>query len=100
MTTILSKEDVKQMRKEVDRSIQPPKITPPKGREYWDVKRIVKTLEWLYEYYKDREVILTNCPFCGNIPAYTRHETVVCQGNDCPLEGMAIDLPDWNRRKK
>ena len=39
------------------------------------------------------------CPFCGNIPVYApAYGTVICQGNDCPLEGTPVMRKAWNRR--
>jgi hypothetical protein len=46
MMTLITREEVKRMRKEVNES--DPLIGPPPGREYWSVKRIVETLEAAY----------------------------------------------------
>ena len=45
MEKFLSKEEIKKMREELDSENNMPNIYPPKGREYWDVRRIVATLE-------------------------------------------------------
>ena len=46
---LLSKQDIQKMREELNKEASLPKIFPPKGREYWDVDRIVATLEYLKE---------------------------------------------------
>ena len=61
MTTELTKQDVVKMRKEVNKTrIFGAKA--PKGREYWDVNRIVKTLERFTD-----ELVCEGCfdPNCG-----------------------------------
>ena len=56
MTTILSKQDVVKMRKEVEKTKSFP------SRKWWDAKRIVKTLEKFYD-----ELPCDGCfdPSCG-----------------------------------
>ena len=46
---ILTEDEIIKMRDEVNKDYGP-KINPPRGREYWDVSRIVETLE----YYQQR----------------------------------------------
>ena len=62
MTAELTKQDVVKMRKEVNNTICFGDRAP-KGREYWDIKRIVKTLE----RFSDR-LICEGCfdPSCGH----------------------------------
>jgi hypothetical protein len=45
MTKLITKEEILKMRVEVNERTADAK--PPKGREYWDVERIVATLEHL-----------------------------------------------------
>jgi len=45
-TTLLSDEEIKKMREEIEAN---PKVSPPKGYEYWDAERIVSTLEYFQE---------------------------------------------------
>ena len=44
---LLSNQDIQKMRKEIDEKAYFFKVYAPKGREYWDVYRIVATLEYL-----------------------------------------------------
>ena len=49
MRNLLSDSEIKSMRKELDEDGLLPKIKPPEGKEYWDVMRIVETLEYFQE---------------------------------------------------
>lgn len=46
MKKMITKDELKQMRKEVDEG--EPLSHPPEGRDYWDVNRIVTSLETTY----------------------------------------------------
>jgi len=100
--TVLSKEDVRQMRKEVDNTTYFEDRTP-KGREYWDVRRIVKTLEELYHI----EPELKPCPFCGSDAAMEIDNgdfSVGCSEIDCTgnvdfwLQTRKAAIKAWNNR--
>ena len=45
MVNLLSRNDILKMRGELNLEGVMPKVRPPVGREYWDVYRIVATLE-------------------------------------------------------
>jgi len=46
MRNLLSDDEIQKMRDELIADKLLPKIMPPKGRGYWDVERIVATLEY------------------------------------------------------
>jgi len=49
MRNLLSDSEIKQMRNEITAENFLPKIMPPEDREYWDVERIVETLEYFQQ---------------------------------------------------
>ena len=52
MVELLSDSEIEKMREELNSEVYLYKINPPLGREYWDVRRIVKTLEYFQKLIK------------------------------------------------
>lgn len=56
--TLLSNHEIALMRKELtERDVWPFRPRPPKSREYWDVERIVATLERFQAFLRFVEVV-------------------------------------------